>query len=125
MLGDKSVCPTIAVKDIDEAKQFYGEVLGLELVDENPGGVMYRSGSSRMFVYPSEYAGSNQATYAEWSVTDIEAVVEALKAKGVNFEHYEDMPETTLEGDLHVMGELKMAWFKDPTGNILAIDNTP
>lgn len=125
MLGDSNIYPTIAVKDIEKAKEFYGSTLGLEVKDENPGGVSYKCDDGSIFIYESEYAGSNKATYAGWSVKDIEGVVSDLKSKGVQFEHYEDMPHTTLEGDLHVMEgmPMKMAWFKDPDGNILAIDN--
>ena len=58
-----------------------------------------------------------------WSVgDDVEGVVRALKAKGVSFEHY-DMPGTKLEGDVHVVGDMKVAWFKDPDGNILNLIN--
>src|SRR4051794_27483925 len=105
MLGDANVMVTIAVKDLAEGKRFYGEVLGLEKLDENPGGVTYKSGDCKLFVYPSEYAGTNKATYAGWSVKDIEAVVEDLKAKGVSFEQYDDMPGVTREGDIHTMGD--------------------
>jgi hypothetical protein len=52
----------------------------------------------------------------------VEGVVRALKAKGVTFEHY-DMPDTKREGDIHVSGDMKAAWFKDPDGNILNIIN--
>ncbi len=123
MLGEGTVYATIAVKDINKAKEFYGGTLGLEQADENPGGVTYKSGSSRVFVYPSQYAGTNQATCAAWEVSDIEATVNELKAKGVSFEQYDNMPETTREGDIHVMGDMKAAWFKDPDGNILSIGN--
>lgn len=119
MLGSNEVCATLAVKDLGAAKKFYGEVLGLEASKESPGGVFYKSGKGGVFVYPSQYAGTNQATAAAWDVDDIENVVADLAAKGVKFEHYEDMPETKLEGDIHVMGETKMAWLKDPDGNIL------
>ena len=68
---------------------------------------------SRTVVVPSA------TTAASWSVgDDLDAVIADLKSKGVTFEHY-DMPDITLEGDVHVMGELKAAWFKDPDGNIL------
>jgi hypothetical protein len=70
--------------------------------------------------YISEYAGTNRATAASWEVEDVEAEVEALKARGVAFEHYE-LPGTTRKGDIHVAGSLKNAWFKDPEGNILGI----
>ena len=123
MLGDNNVCPTIAVKDMAVSKKFYGETLGLETGMETPGGTFFKSGDSGLFVYPSSNASTNQATYAAWNVDDVAGMAESLKAKGVAFEHYDDMPNTTLEGDVHVMGSTKMAWFKDPDGNILNIVN--
>jgi hypothetical protein len=72
-------------------------------------------------VYRSKYAGTNQATALTWVVGDeVENVVESLKAKGVSFEHY-DMPDITREGDVHIGGNMKVAWFRDPDGNILNI----
>jgi catechol 2,3-dioxygenase-like lactoylglutathione lyase family enzyme len=123
MLNDSTVVAIAAVKDLDEAKKFYGETLGLTQTNENPGGVEYSSGSGRIFVYPSEYAGTNQATTANWKVDDIEAVVNELKSKGVTFEHY-DMPGTTRTDDVHDWGGEKGAWFKDPSGNILALSQS-
>src|SRR5438270_667269 len=123
MLGGNDVCATIAVKDLATAQPFYEEVLGLEKSMESPGGVFYKSGNSGVFVYPSGTAGTNQATYASWMVEDVEGTAEALKAKGVTFEQYDNLPGATREGDIHVMGELKSAWFKDPDGNILNIVN--
>ena len=120
MLNEATVYATVAVKDIDKAKEFYGGTLGLEQTDENPGGVGYKSGEGQLFVYPSSTAGSGQATCASWNVEDVAAVVDELKQKGVLFEHY-DLPGATLEGDVHVMGEMKAAWFKDPDGNILGL----
>ena len=124
MLGDSDISVTLAVKDIEEAKKFYGETLGLKQEKESAEGVTYRSGNTRILVYPSGYAGTNQATYAGWQVDDIEAVVNDLKSKGVAFEHYPNLMDgMALEGDIHVMGPMKSAWFKDPSGNILALDN--
>jgi hypothetical protein len=88
----------------------------------SPGGTFYSSGRGGVFVYPSEFAGTNQATAAAWTVEDVEGMVEQLKAKGVTFEHY-DMPGVELQGDVHVMGDMHAAWFKDPDGNILNIVN--
>lgn len=120
MFNQGTVVATIAVSDIAAAKEFYGETLGLAMVDENPGGVTYASGEGKLFVYQSEYAGTNEATCASWEVNDVEAVVVDLKARGVDFEHYE-LPGMTREGDIHLMGPYKSAWFKDPDGNILNI----
>jgi catechol 2,3-dioxygenase-like lactoylglutathione lyase family enzyme len=124
MLGDRTVVATVAVKDIETAKQFYEGVLGLTKAgDDDPGGILYKSGNSNLFLYPSEYAGTNQATSASWGVgDDIKSVVEELKGKGVNFETY-DMPNVTRDGAIHIIGELKSAWFKDPDGNILNLVN--
>jgi catechol 2,3-dioxygenase-like lactoylglutathione lyase family enzyme len=124
MLHDGKVSTTIAVTDLERAKEFYGTTLGLSLLDEGPAGVTYGSGGgTTVFVYPSQSAGTNKATYASWSVNDVASVVADLKSRGVTFEHYEGMPDTTLEGDVHVMGDHKAAWFTDLDGNILAIDS--
>lgn len=122
MLGNYDVVAVVAVKDADAAAKFYGETLGLKAGMEVPGGTFYVSGKSGLFVYPSEFAGTNKATAATWNVEDVDSVVAELKGKGVKFEHY-DMPGVKLEGDIHVMGELKSAWFTDPDGNILNIVN--
>jgi hypothetical protein len=83
--------------------------------------ITYRSGSSAINVYHSQYAGTNKATAVVWNVGDeIDAVVDRLKSKGVVFEHY-DMPGLTVTGDVHVGGDMKVAWFKDPDGNILSV----
>lgn len=124
MLAAKEAAATIAVKNIDKAKQFYEGILGLTSVDgDEPGAIVYQTGQARLLVYESQYAGTNKATAATWGVgDDLEGEVQALKAKGIAFEHY-DMPNTTRKGDVHVMGETKAAWFKDPDGNILAMVN--
>lgn len=119
MLGDKDATATVGVKDLEVAKKFYEGKLGLkQAAPEDPEFLLYQTGSTRLFVYRSQYAGTNQATGATWAVGPrLEELVRDLKAKGVAFERY-DMPGTTREGDVHVSGELKNAWFKDPDGNI-------
>ena len=122
MLGSKDAAATLAVSDIDRARDFYENTLGLSAVQEDPGGILYRSGNTVVLVYPSEYAGTNKATAASWAVgEDLDAIVEDLRAKGTTFERYDDLPGTTREGDIHVMGELRGVWFKDPDGNILSL----
>lgn len=123
MLGDKDIVAVIAVKDIESGKKFYGDTLGLKFVEEDPGGALYKSGNSRVFVYPSQYAGSDKSTHAGWTVDDIDGTVKELQGKGIKFEEYDGMPQTKREGAIHIMGKLKMAWFKDPDGNILVLDN--
>jgi catechol-2,3-dioxygenase len=119
MLGGKDAAATLAVSDLGRARDFYENTLGLAPQQEVPGAVSYKSGSSVVLVYPSEYAGTNQATAASWAVgDDFDAIVQDLRDKGVTFEHY-DLPETTREGDVHMTGEFKAVWLKDPDGNIL------
>ena len=122
MLSDKDVNATIAVKDLKAAKEFYEGTLGLQVVvNMEPGGIVHKSGRSQLLVYASQYAGTNKATAATWVVGDaLDSVVQTLKAKGVAFEHY-DLPETTRQGDVHVSGDLRIAWLKDPDGNTLAL----
>jgi len=122
MLNEATVVATLAVNDIEAGKKFYGETLGLKQVDENPGGVTYASGEGKLFVYASQTAGTGQATCASWSVADLEGTIADLKNKGVTFEQY-DLPGGTREGDVHMMGPMKAAWFKDSDGNILNITN--
>lgn len=124
MLGSKSASAVIAVKDMDAAKKFYEGTIGLSKTDmDDPSGTMYKSGDSMIFIYPTEFAGSNKATALTWGVGDeLDKIIGELKAKGVAFEHY-DMPGMKLEGDVHVMGEMRAAWFKDPDGNILNLVN--
>jgi catechol 2,3-dioxygenase-like lactoylglutathione lyase family enzyme len=121
VLGNTDVIATCAVRDIERAKKFYGSTLGLTLLPTQEAGVLsYKSGRSSLLVYQSQYAGTNKATAATWAVTDLEATVQALKANGVRFEHY-DLPGTARTGDIHGSGKTKAAWFKDPDGNILAV----
>jgi catechol 2,3-dioxygenase-like lactoylglutathione lyase family enzyme len=122
MLGDKDAAANIAVKNLEAAKKFYENTLGLTQVGaEGQEVIVFRSGNSTINVYRSKYAGTNHATAVTWVVgEDVEDVVRTLKAKGVTFEHY-DMPEVTREGDVHIAGNMKVAWFKDPDGNILNI----
>jgi len=124
MLGDKNAIANLAVANLDVAKKFYEGTLGLKPVHtEGDEVIVYESGSSMINVYRSRYAGTNQATAVTWSAADqIDAIVLGLRAKGVTFEHY-DMPGLKLEGDIHVGDNMKVAWFKDPDGNILNLMN--
>ena len=122
MLGNKDAAANIAVRNMKTARKFYEGTLGLKPVStQGEELVAYRSGSSTILVYRSDYAGTNKATGLTWTVgDDVEAIARSLKAKGVIFEHY-DMPGMTLKGDVHVASAMKIAWFRDPDGNILSI----
>jgi catechol 2,3-dioxygenase-like lactoylglutathione lyase family enzyme len=122
MLGNMAAVATVGVRDMKRAKQFYEKTLGLQRIDSmGDSAAAYRTGNSSLFVYESAYAGTNQATAVTWDLgTDVDSVVRDLKSKGVAFEHY-DLPDTKLDGDIHESGDRRLAWLKDPDGNILAL----
>ena len=123
MLADNDAITMIAVKDLERARKFYEGILGLRPAAPPDSQVqVYQSGNTRIAVYVSQFAGTNQATTVTWDVDDVEGTVRDLKAQGVGFQHY-DMPNTTRQGDIHVSGPIKNAWFKDPDGNILSVMN--
>ena len=124
MLANRDAAATIAVKNLTKAKTFYEGKLGFKRFGpDGPEAATYKSGNSVIVVYESKYAGTNKATSATWAVGDeLEDIVRTLKDAGVPFEHY-DMPGGRREGDVHIFGDFKAAWFKDPDGNILHINS--
>lgn len=125
MLTDMDATATVGVRDMAAAREFYSNVLGLKPIDTDDGDMLlYRSGNTRVFVYRSDYAGTNQATAITWDVADqFDAIVAALQAKGARFEHYE-MDGMRREDDIHIARHMKIVWLKDPDGNILNINGT-
>ncbi|HEV8406342.1 MAG TPA: VOC family protein [Sphingomicrobium sp.] len=121
MLGKADATPMIPVKDLDRARTFYEDTLGLKTKDEMGGEVLtMESGDTTINVYRSEFAGTNKATALTFDVDDAEKEVRELKDKGILFEHY-TVPGLTPKGDLYVAEGFKTAWFKDPDGNILSL----
>ena len=121
MLGKADATPMIAVKDIDRAKQFYSNKLGLKPVNEMGDELfMLKSGGTTLNVYKSEFAGTNKATALTFDVDDIDAEVRELKDKGIAFEHY-DVQGLKADGDIYSGEGMRTAWFKDPDGNILSL----
>jgi catechol 2,3-dioxygenase-like lactoylglutathione lyase family enzyme len=124
-LSDSRVEPTIAVSDMAKAKEFYEGKLGLSGGDDQgDGGHTYPcGGGTGIHVYPSpDNAGKSGATLAGWLVQDVEATVDELTAKGVTFEQYGE-PFNTDQKGIAKLGDIVVAWFKDPDGNTLAIGN--
>lgn len=124
-LRDAGVRATVAVSDMQRARDFYEGALGLEPLPAGSTGDMvciYPCGSgSRLQVYVSEHAGSGSATAASWSVSDFDAVISELRGRGVELERYEGMDAD--EHGVHSFGSHKVAWLTDPDGNVIAIDN--
>jgi catechol 2,3-dioxygenase-like lactoylglutathione lyase family enzyme len=121
MIGKADATPMLAVKDLDRARKFYEDTLGLKTKDEWGGeGVTLKSGDTLINVYRSEFAGTNKATALTFEVDDIDQEVSDLKSKGIAFEHY-DLQGLQREGDIYRGEKMKTAWFKDPDGNILSL----
>jgi catechol 2,3-dioxygenase-like lactoylglutathione lyase family enzyme len=123
MLSDHTPAPTLAVTDLAAARGFYEQVLGLTVKEENEGGVLYGAGSGTVFVYPSQYAGTNRATAATWLLPAdaFDAELATLREKGVGLQTFEAEDLTWDDGVASMPDGSKAAWFADPDGNILNI----
>jgi catechol 2,3-dioxygenase-like lactoylglutathione lyase family enzyme len=127
MLDAASTHAMIAVKDLDAAREFYSGRLGLQAGHEVPGaGIRYETAGGTWFlVYRSQNAGTAKSTAMRFEVDDVEAVVGALRDRGVVFEEYDIPGVKTVDGiALHESGA-RGAWFKDPDGNVLQIGRHP
>jgi predicted enzyme related to lactoylglutathione lyase len=124
MLNDSQVTANIPAGDLQRARDFYGDKLGLTPTSENPGGLIYQTGGgTTFFLYETQYAGQAGHTIAQFHVADVDSEVRDLTAKGVTFEQY-DLPGLTWDGTVaRAEGMGSMAWFKDSEGNILCIDD--
>lgn len=124
MLANHDAQATVAVKSLEAARPFYAEVLGLEPVGGGEPSVQgYRCGGTVVLVYESEFAGTNKATVVTWPLGEaFDEVVAGLRGKGVTFETY-DFPDGRVEDGVHIFGDMKVVWFKDPDGNILSCGN--
>ena len=124
MLNKSSVEANIPASDLDRAKNFYADKLGLTPRQEFGGEALaYETdGGTKFNVYRTAYAGQAGHTIAQWHVSDIESEVRDLKAKGVAFEVY-DMPGVEWDGEIATMAGMgRAAWFKDSEGNIMCVD---
>ncbi|WP_373046933.1 VOC family protein [Vulgatibacter sp.] len=126
-IGRTMAIPTLAVTDLAEARRFYGQLLGFEEI-ETPGeedAALFRVGNgSPLLVYERPSVSGSTATACAFTVENVEETVARLRKQGVRFEEY-DMPEMglkTVDG-VATMDGFKSAWFKDPWGNILAIED--
>jgi predicted enzyme related to lactoylglutathione lyase len=124
MLSDSKVTANVPAADLDRARSFYADKLGLTPVQEDEGGLIYTTTSgTSFFLYLTEFAGQAGHTIAQWHVADIDAEVRELKDKGVTFEQY-DMPGVTWDGDIATIPQMgRAAWFTDSEGNIMCIDD--
>jgi len=121
MFSDAPCRPTVAVADLEKAKAFYGGTLGLPLHEENRVGATFRCGGGTFIeIYPSQFAGSARSTVAGFEVTDLDATMAELRQQAVVFEDY-DLPSLKTVDGIAQLGPNRVAWFKDPDGNTIAL----
>jgi catechol 2,3-dioxygenase-like lactoylglutathione lyase family enzyme len=120
ILQDCEAHATLPASDIERAKTWYREKLGLTPKEEDAGGAYYETGGSRWGLFPTPFAGTAKNTQMEWRVKDVPAVVGELKSKGVTFEKF-DAEGIEWDGDFATMSGFRGAWFKDSEGNTLAV----
>jgi len=125
-LSDSKAGATLAVSDLARARSFYEEKLGLKpqqdmSAEDGGGAVIYGAGEgTEILVYTSDYAGTNRATAVSFDVADLDAEVDDLAGKGVEFERYPDLGELDDRG-IHSFEGGRGVWFKDPDGNIISV----
>lgn len=129
MLQNSDVAARIPAQDLARARSFYSSKLGLEPVEERPGGLRYKCGNSYFVLFESAGSASGSHTQMTWEVDDIQATVSELRHLGVVFEEYDLPGLKTINGIAEVQGNYlskggigeKGAWFRDSEGNLLAI----
>jgi catechol 2,3-dioxygenase-like lactoylglutathione lyase family enzyme len=119
MLTDSKAFSGFAVTDVDEAAKFYGETLGLQTSVENGMLTLHLAGDRPTLVYPKPDHQPGNYTILNFPVDDVEATVDDLAARGVQFERYEGFDQDE-KGIMRGNGP-DIAWFTDPSGNILSI----
>jgi catechol 2,3-dioxygenase-like lactoylglutathione lyase family enzyme len=129
MLGSSDVAARLPAQDLERARSFYADKLGLEPSEERPGGLRYRCGGGKFSLFQSSGAASGDHTQMAWEVDDIEVVVEELRRRGVVFEEFDLPGMKTVDGIAEVAGNYpsdggvgeRAAWFRDSEGNLLGI----
>jgi catechol 2,3-dioxygenase-like lactoylglutathione lyase family enzyme len=120
MLDTAMVVATIPVTDLDRAKRFYGETLGLSFLWENPASVRFGCGGGTQVSIFRRGPSTADHTLGHFEVSDIETVVRDLEGRGVTFLDYAEGPLQTT-GHIAQLGPARVAWFHDPDGNTLGL----
>jgi catechol 2,3-dioxygenase-like lactoylglutathione lyase family enzyme len=128
MLKDGRVSTRLPAQDLERARRYYAEKLGLEPAEEREGGLRYVCGGGEFALFASAGAPSGEHTQMAWEVDDIEAAVRELRARGVVFEEYDGPGLSTTDGIAEIAGNYpskgvadRGAWFRDSEGNMLGI----
>ncbi|TYC23459.1 VOC family protein [Micromonospora sp. MP36] len=120
MLRDAPVQAAIPASDMERAKRFYRDTLGLTISREAEDAVHFESGGTQFFIYPTSNAGQAPHTLAAWLVADLDAEMADLRGRGVTFEEY-DLPGLKTVNGVAEVATMRAAWFKDSEGNILGV----
>jgi catechol 2,3-dioxygenase-like lactoylglutathione lyase family enzyme len=128
MLANARLANRLPAQDLERAREFYAEKLGLEPVEERPGGLRYVCASGEFALFQSAGRASGEHTQMGWEVDDIDATVRELRARGVVFEEYDLPGLKTVDGIAYIEGNYpskgtgeRAAWFRDSEGNMLGI----
>lgn len=125
MLENSKAFSGFAVKDVDTARTFYGDTLGLRVTEENGMLTLHLAGDRPVLVYPKPDHTPATYTILNFPVDDIESTVAELTSKGVTFERYEGTPTETDASGIFRKGGPLIAWFTDPSGNVLSVLEAP
>jgi catechol 2,3-dioxygenase-like lactoylglutathione lyase family enzyme len=128
MLNESNAATRLPARDLNRARKFYSDKLGLEPIEQRPGGLRYQCGNSFFVLFESAGEASGSHTQMGWEVDDIEATVATLKMRGVVFEEYDLPGLKTVNGIAEIAGNYpskgageRGSWFKDSEGNLLGI----
>ncbi len=121
MLKDSKAFSGFSVNDLQKAKEFYSQRLGLEVSEANGLLTLHIAGGTRILMYPKDNHVPATYTILNFPVDDIELAVDELTKRGVTFETYNEGELVTDEKGIMRAGGPKIAWFKDPAGNILSV----
>jgi catechol 2,3-dioxygenase-like lactoylglutathione lyase family enzyme len=129
LLNDSNVAARLPAKNLERARAFYAEKLGLEPTEERPGGLRYKCGNGYFSLFESAGVASGEHTQMAWEVDDIDAAVAELRRRGVVFEDVDLPGLKTVDGIAEVAGNYpsagavgeRAAWFRDSEGNLLGL----
>jgi predicted enzyme related to lactoylglutathione lyase len=121
MLGNTKAFSGFSVNDLDAAKRFYGDTLGVQVAENDAGLTLHVGGDQPVFIYPKDDHEPATFTILNFQVDDVEGTVAGLAERGVQFERYEGTEIETDEQGIFRGGGPLIAWFKDPAGNVLSV----
>lgn len=120
MLGDYSIDVVLLATDLDAARDFYRDKVGLEILHENADAVTFKCATNQLSITKSTVGTADNQTQAAWRVDDLDAELVALRSRGVKIVDY-DMPGLKTVDGIADLGFARMAWFIDPAKNCLGV----